>query len=232
MENLSDQTFGLFTRHFGQVFKNTTKTEIVSDLVLADIIRITGKTGSLYMVELPDGRKGFADKEGFVNVKSIFNQEKMDTAQMVKLAKTFMGISYLWGGKSSKAIDCSGFTSLLFIFQGLILQRDASQQVKYGELVKTNPDFTNFKTGDLLFFGKKATESSPEKVSHVGIYIGNGIFIHSSGLVRISSLNPSNPYFDQGYFNIFLRARRILNSGGKTGIEKIENNVLYKFFIK
>jgi len=232
MNNLSLLTFGLFTKQFGLVYRTTKKEEIVSDIVLGNIIKVTENLSGFYAVELPDGRKGFIEKDGIVNLKLIFNQTKIDTNELVRLAKTFMGVSYMWGGKSSKAIDCSGFTSLLYFFSGIILQRDASQQINHGELVDPGDNFSNFKAGDLLFFGRKATNETPERVIHVGICIGNDDFIHSSGFVRISSLNTENPNFDSGYKASFLRARRIINSIGSERIQKIEDNELYKYFCK
>jgi cell wall-associated NlpC family hydrolase len=162
----------------------------------------------------------------------LFNLKKIDTVQMVKMAKTLVGVSYLWGGKSPKAIDCSGLTSLLYFFQGIILQRDASQQIKNGELISDALKVKNLKTGDLLFFGKHATDSLPERASHVAFYIGNGKIIHASGLVKISSLYKEEPDFETRYLNAFLKARRIVNSVGQPGIQRINDNELYKFFIK
>ncbi len=232
MKNLSNQTFGIFTKQFGQVYKSKDRTEVVSDMVLGNILKITQNLVGFYAVELPDGRKGFIEKEGMISLKSIFNQSKIDANDLVKLAKTFMGVSYLWGGKSSKAIDCSGFTSLIYFFSGIILQRDASQQIKYGELVDTDEGFSNLEIGDLLFFGKKGSDISAERVIHVGMHIGNGEFIHSSGFVRVSSLNQESPNFDNGYYLSFLRAKRMLNCVGNLGVEKIENNELYHYFLK
>lgn len=68
--------------------------------------------------------------------------------------------------------------------------------------------------GDLIFWGREATENTPEKVSHVGIYIGGGIFIHSSHYVRIGSLNPSSEYF---YDRKPLHVRRIVGTSGLCG---------------
>jgi len=69
----------------------------------------------------------------------------------------------------------------------------------------------NFQVGDLLFFGEKATEEKKERVVHVGMWIGNGEFIHSRGLVRIPALNPENPNYDEYEFNRYLRTKRIVN---------------------
>ena len=110
---------------------------------------------------------------------------------------TFMGIPYMWGGMSAKAIDCSGFVKMVMFLNGIILPRDASQMAYVGETVDISNGFDNLKPGDLLFFGRKATEKQKERVIHVAIYIGNKKFIHSQGYVHISSFNPDDKDFDQ-----------------------------------
>ena len=106
---------------------------------------------------------------------------------MVDYAKMLLGAPYLWGGRTVMGIDCSGFVQVCARLAGLVLPRDASQQVKEGELVyflqETQP-------GDLAFFGEE-----DGVITHVGIIMGNEQIIHSSGQVRID-------YLDQtGIFN-------------------------------
>jgi cell wall-associated NlpC family hydrolase len=122
----------------------------------------------------------------------------------------------LWGGTSGKGVDCSGFVKLVFYARGIILARDASQQARYGEAV----DFTNrnnLQPGDLLFFGRTA-----QRITHVGIYLGNGDFIHSSGRVHISSIDPSDPKYAPDRNNV--AARRILNSINNEGIVRVKDH--------
>ena len=115
-------------------------------------------------------------KEETEDLNIVFNKKPEGDA-LVKTAKKFNGIPYLWGGFSSKAIDCSGFTSNIYFLNGIILQRDASQQIKFGKEITSNYEYTNLLKGDLLFFGRKANDSVPEKVIHVGMYIGDSEFI-------------------------------------------------------
>jgi len=134
-------------------------------------------------------------------------------------AKQMMGSPYLWGGASSKATDCSGFVKLVYYTQGIIIARDASQQARYGDSI----DFTNknnLQPGDLLFFG-----SSVQRIGHVGIYLGNGDFIHSSGRVYISSIDPADPKYIVTRKNV--AARRILKSLNTEGIVRVKDHPWY-----
>ncbi|MDX5420442.1 MAG: C40 family peptidase, partial [Hymenobacteraceae bacterium] len=116
----------------------------------------------------------------------------------------------LWGGTSVKGMDCSGFTKTVFFMNGLVLPRDASQQVHIGELVNTDKGWDEMRPGDLLFFGVPAKDGKPERVVHVGMWIGgNQEFIHSAGRVRINSMNPSAANHDAYELGRFLRAKRV-----------------------
>lgn len=100
---------------------------------------------------------------------------------VVNLASLFINTPYLWGGKSSFAADCSGFTQLLYRIEGVNLLRDSSQQATQGTNINL---LAEAKAGDLLFF-----DNENEQIVHVGIYNGNGLIIHSSGLVRIDPVD-------------------------------------------
>ena len=108
-------------------------------------------------------------------------------AMMIEFAQKLMDAPYLWGGRSIFGIDCSGFVQLCARAAGKLLPRDASEQVKEGELVYFVPEI---QPGDLAFFGNE-----DGKIVHVGMMLDNERIIHASGKVRID-------YLDQtGIFN-------------------------------
>jgi hypothetical protein len=83
-------------------------------------------------------------------------------------------------------------------------------------------------TRDSLFFGRKATDTLPEKITHVAIYIGNLDFIHSAGEISIDSFDKNKPNFNEYRLKQFIRAKRILSSLDKNGIYTLKNFGQYK----
>lgn len=200
----------------------------VSDLTAGNTLRLIDDENNFYKVNYPDGREAFVKKDDVKLFNDWYKSLNPTGEKILQTAYRFIGIPYLWGGTSPKGMDCSGFTKTVYFLNGIILPRDASQQVNTGELVDTKDGWKNLQPGDLLFFGTKAKENKKERITHVAIYIGDGDFIHASGRVRINSLNPAKTYYSNYRNNMFIRAKRILSSVGKNGIEKILDNNFYK----
>jgi cell wall-associated NlpC family hydrolase len=203
-------------------------SQTVSDLVAGNILKLENTNNEFYSVTFPDGRKAFVKKSETVVFDDWYNSLAPTGESILKTAYRFMGIPYLWGGTSTKGMDCSGFTKTVYLLNGIILARDASQQVNTGELIDTENGWENLQAGDLLFFGRKANENRNERITHVAIYIGDGDFIHAAGRVRINSFNPEKPNYSDYRKSGFIRAKRILSSVGKNGIERILENSFYK----
>lgn len=219
----------IFTDSYGILYsRDSEESEPVSDLVAGNLLLNLGETNKFYKAQMPDGRVGFIKKEQAKSFWDWLRDVEPSQKKLVTTAKRFLGVPYLWGGTSTKGMDCSGFTKTVYFLNGVILPRDASQQVNAGELINTDSDFSNLQPGDLLFFGKKAHEDKKERITHVAMYIGNDEFIHSSGRVRINSLNPKKENFSEYRLKSFIRAKRIITSIGKNGIQKIELNLFYK----
>ncbi len=223
----------IFTKEFGFAYTRPDESSLrISDLVAGNILILLGEENNFYKVKYPDGRNAFVAKGNCEPFDSWCNRTSPTQNEIVSTAKLFMGIPYLWGGTSVKGIDCSGFTKTVYFLNGIVLARDASQQVLTGELVDTKNGFENLLPGDLLFFGAQATDSTKERVTHVGIYIGDLKFIHSSGHVKINSLDKQADDFSEYRFNHFIRAKRILTSIDKNGISSIKHNLFYTGDIK
>ena len=201
----------VFTDLIGYVWKSPDTQEMISDLVAGDILTIENESISHYFVSLPDQRKGWIEKSKVEEWESWIASRNTSPENLIATAKQMMGSPYLWGGTSIKGTDCSGFTKTIFYLNGQIIPRDASQQINEGELIDADKNWDKLQVGDLLFFGEKATSAKKEKVVHVGMWIGNGEFIHSRGMVRISSFDPENPNYDEYEFNRYLRTKRIVN---------------------
>ena len=219
----------IYTKAFGFSYSEADdKSQPVSDLVAGNLLKIFGEDSNYYLVEYPDGRKAYIKIDEAKLFNDWYSSLNPNGDTILKTAYRFMGIPYLWGGTSTKGMDCSGFTKTVYFLNGIVLQRDASQQVNTGELVDVKNGWENLQAGDLLFFGRKAEGDKKEKVTHVAIYIGDGDFIHAAGRVRINSLNPAKTYYSKYRDNSFIRAKRILTSLGKNGIERILENSFYK----
>lgn len=124
----------------------------------------------------------------------------LSVPESIELAKRFLGFPYLWGGRSSFGFDCSGFTQMLVRERGVNMPRDADQQAAWSGVVAV--DRKDLQPGDLLFFG-----SSTKSITHTGMYIGNGEFIHDSlnghPVVQISHLG------DDPWTRLLVACRRV-----------------------
>jgi gamma-D-glutamyl-L-lysine dipeptidyl-peptidase len=146
-------------------------------------------------VRLPDQRTAWI-QNGDVNR----NSQPLTIAQSIALAKRFLGLPYLWGGRSSYGYDCSGFTQMLVRSRGINMPRDADLQAAWqgAEAV----DRKGLRAGDLLFFGPSA-----DSITHTAMYIGEGEFIHSTThshpVVQISRLD------DEPWTRLLVACRRV-----------------------
>jgi cell wall-associated NlpC family hydrolase len=211
----------IFNRITGNAFNSPSrKRTVISDLVLGDIFEVDAEVKGFLKVHFPDNRTGFVKKTECFSWEK-WTSQKPDANAIISVASQMLGIPYLWGGTSSKAFDCSGFTKIVYFSQGIILTRDASQQALYGKLA----DFANYKNlqpGDLLFFG-----SSAQHVTHVGLYLGNEEYLNASGYIRINSLDPKDLRYKLTEKKGFVAASRILNSLNTDGIMLVKNHPWY-----
>jgi gamma-D-glutamyl-L-lysine dipeptidyl-peptidase len=203
----------IVTRKHGIVRQQPASNALpVTNVVIGSRLILNGRRGLWNEVRLPDGRAGYIENPITQNYATWRENLQLTGENIAETAGMFIGIPYLWGGTSVKGFDCSGFTKTVFMLNGLDLNRDASQQILMGKHIDTGENFSNLKKGDLVFFGRKETEDRPERIVHVGIYLGNGEFIHSSDYVRINSFFPWADNYDEFETNRFVRARRLINN--------------------
>ena len=124
--------------------------------------------------------------------------------EIVETAKRFLGIKYVWAANGPDCFDCSGFTKYVFKQNGITLPRYSGHQANVG----TTVSFDELQKGDLVFFDTE--HKFRGKVNHVGIYIGDGKFIHASSAgkrVMITSFK-EKPFYKQR----FLRGERVIDT--------------------
>ncbi len=183
----------------------------VGDVVMGCVLAITGEQDGYYEVAYPDGRRGFLENTACTPYDEWLFELKPSGDLVELYARQLLGAPYLWGGTSVKGMDCSGFTKTVYLMNGFIIPRDASQQIHAGLEVDPDHSFSGLEKGDLLFFGSRATDSTKQKVTHVGIWLGNGQFIHASGRVRLSSIDPNSGDYDQANKERYLGSKRYLD---------------------
>ena len=153
--------------------------------------------------------------QGYIKTTEIapFNKRAnltiSDASSLVQTALQFMGVPYLWGGNSAAGNDCSGFTQNVFFANGLLLPRDARQQALVGKEIVPEPDFSNVRPGDLLFFGSK------KSITHVGLSLGGSDFIHQDSRVnrvRINSFDSTSTRYSYYRKHTLKKITRLLNS--------------------
>lgn len=192
--------------------------KIVSDLLLGNIVTYKDTKKKYYKIALPDGREGFVKKSD-VEFLDEWSRQDFSDKLLEKNAFKMMGRPYLWGGMSSKTMDCSGFVKTLYFANGIILPRDASQQALTGENLDHNNWKTEAKKGDLIFIGTKSG-----KVTHVAMYLENGKYIHSSGRVKVNSMDKeSEDYHEYNYLSM----TRIQGQVGTKGIIAVKSHPWY-----
>jgi len=216
----------IYTDRSGDIVSENNISEVVSDIVTGAVINLISEKQDYYIVELPDGRRGMIKKTQAGDFKQWCIKINPEPEKMIQYAESFIGYPYLWGGTSTKAFDCSGFVKTLFFTGGIILARDASLQYLHGLPVDITSSFDNLVPGDLLFFGY-LNDKGEEKIIHVGMYIGDTEVIHSSGMVKINSLDPDRDNYSSYLGETIKGARRVIGEESQKGIECVANHPWY-----
>ena len=171
------------------------------------VVTIVGVDNGWYKITTSGGTTGYVSSDYMVTCKDSAGSRGDGTAvaassglgqQVVDYAKQYLGTPYVYGGNGPNSFDCSGYTSYVYRHFGYTLNRTASGQLSNG----TSVSKSELQPGDLVFFKYNTSKAA----SHVGIYIGDGQFIHASTntyTVKIDNLTSGH------YANVYVGARRL-----------------------
>lgn len=188
-----------------------TNAPALSDAVSGNRLILCGSCGRWLKVSFPDGRIGYISKADATPEMKWRKSLIVSPEAVVKSALEMKGFPYLWAGMSPKGMDCSGFVRTVLFMHDIIIPRDAGPQSRVGTRIIGLDELL---PGDLVFFGRQTTDGP--RVSHVGIYIGGGRFIHSLGYVKIGSFRPEDPLYDDFNTGRYLFASRLETLYGKS----------------
>lgn len=190
-------------------------SEIIGEVKQGEKFDVYSWNGDWYKVKLKDGSFGWVNYE-YINTKNALGKRPNVTLasrgqstgvdrnsdlrqQVVNLAKSYLGVRYVWGGTSPNGFDCSGLVQYVYKKVGITLNRVAADQARQGTKVSK----AELKPGDLVFFNT----SSGSSIDHVGIYIGNGQFLHAANGRGKVLIDPLDHVY---YKNRMITARRII----------------------
>jgi cell wall-associated NlpC family hydrolase len=173
-------------------------TEIVAFAPFHSKVEVYDFAKGMYLVKTPEGALGWVRASNLkIEGENPFAAPKEIPPgagirdKIVATAEKYLGVPYVWGGTSAKGFDCSGLVQTVFAENGVQLPRGSGDQFREGRKISRK----NLRPGDLVFF--HTYTSGP---SHVGIYVGDGKFLHAESSPRGVTITPlSEPYWDERF---------------------------------
>jgi cell wall-associated NlpC family hydrolase len=155
--------------------------------------------------------------------KHLLMEEPLDeqTLNIIESAYSYMGTPYQWGGTTPDGFDCSGFVRHVFRENGISLSRSSREQVQEGKAVP----LSELRPGDLVFFkfySSRNRERNKGRVNHVGLYLGNGQFIHAASNSKNRAITV-NDLGSRKYLSRIVEVRRVLEMSEERILETSED---------
>lgn len=181
----------------------STESEIISTIPADADITIIGTEADWYKI-VYNGEEGWIVARCVDRVTSTSRSGTSSVGKkVVELAKQHLGKKYVWGANGPNSFDCSGLTKYVYAKVGVTLERVSYNQATQGIKV----DKSKLQAGDLVFFSGINSSSKSAKISHVGIYIGSGKFIHAANSKRGVVIDE----LDSDYYRThYVTARRVI----------------------
>lgn len=166
-------------------------------LVVTAVMESLGTDGKFAHVRLPDGREAWVPSSD-VAITPAGDQILplgASGSEIIKTGQRFIGVPYLWGGTSPFGIDCSGFVQLCYKLNGVQLLRDADIQAHDPRAIPVEK--ADLVAGDMVFF---AGGQDKNRITHIGMAVGDGTFIHSAGGAGVSINNLTDEPYEANYW--------------------------------
>ncbi len=177
---IAESEFHILSDRFSYVSQ-----ELISELIDEQGAKLLLAKGS----NLPDESEFSVCGKTYRYYGNVLQNQQIDRKDIVETAMQYKGSPYLWGGRTPLGIDCSGFTQMVYKYNGIVLLRDAAQQITQTEPVDLLDEAL---AGDLLFF-----DNEDGRIIHVGIYLGENKIIHASGEVRVDAVDHEGIYNEE-----------------------------------
>jgi hypothetical protein len=178
------------------------RSERITLLTLGTVVELAegDTTADLVPIRFPNGTSGFL--EGGALIVPEYPELENLGPNLAVVARGMIGVPYLWGGRTPFGFDCSGFTQRVYWLCGVTIPRDAYLQAVWDGFGAVEKD--DLRAGDLVFF---AGDEDPRniKITHVGLALADGRFIHASGKMGVAITELDDPPYDRQ----FQSARRI-----------------------
>lgn len=180
-------------------------SKIISNVKSNEMLTVLEESNGWYKIKY-NTKTGYIkasytdDTELYIDTSKSTNQK---VYEIIEKAINCFGLKYLWGGKTLSGFDCSGFVYYLYHSYVPDLGRSGKTQYGYGTTIEKD----QLVAGDLIYFSSDGIKNISQPVTHVGIYIGNGIFIHAANAHRGVVFNSIESGY---YYDNYLFSKRVL----------------------